>query len=318
MIKTVITGGAGFIGSHLADELVRRGYRVTIIDDLSSGKETNIAHLLREGKATFIKDSVTSLSRLESAFAGARYVFHLAAIASVPKSIADPKLTHETNATGTLNVLLAARRNQVTKVVFASSAAVYGDTGDQPQHEDMLPDPKSPYAVSKLAGEYYCTVFGRVYALPTAVLRYYNVYGPRQDPNSEYASVIPRFLLEALRGKPPAIFGDGEVTRDFTFVKDVVSANLLAAESEATGIFNIGTGEKSSINHLARLITRLTEKSLEPVYREARPGDIRHSLADISRAKSFGYQPGYRLEEGLKEIIKEWPTARQTLATYDH
>lgn len=318
MIKAVVTGGAGFIGSHLADELVRRGYRVTIIDDLSSGKETNIAHLLREGKTTFIKDSVTSLSRLENAFAGARYVFHLAAIASVPKSITDPKLTHETNATGTLNVLLAARRNQVAKVIFASSAAVYGDTGDQPQREDMLPDPKSPYAVSKLAGEYYCSVFSRVYALPTAVLRYYNVYGPRQDPDSEYASVIPRFLLEVLQGKPPVIFGDGETTRDFTFVKDAVTANLLAAESEAAGIFNIGTGEKSSIDYLAKLITGLTEKNLEPLYREARPGDIRHSLADISRAASFGYRPGYRLEEGLKETIKEWPAAKQALATHEY
>lgn len=306
MIKAVITGGAGFIGSHLADELVNRGYRVVIIDDLSTGKESNIAHLLKERKVTLIKDSVTSLSRLESTLFGAHYVFHLAAIASVPKSLADPKLNHDVNATGTLNVLLAARRSKVAKVVFASSAAVYGDTGEMPQREDMLPDPKSPYAVSKLAGEYYCTVFTRAYNLPTTILRYYNIYGPRQDPNSEYSGVISKFMLNVSKNRPPEIFGDGETTRDFTYVKDVVMANLLAAESDATGIWNIGTGKKNSINDLARLIARLAEKNLAPIYREERSGDIRHSLADISRAASFGYQPQFKLEDGLKETAEDF------------
>ena len=311
MIKTVITGGAGFIGSHLADELSDRGYRVTIIDDLSTGKEANIAHLLKEDKATLIKDSVTSLSRLESAFAGARYVFHLAAIASVPRSLANPELTHEVNATGTLNVLLAARSNKVDKVVFASSAAVYGDTGDSPQREDMLPNPKSPYAVSKLAGEYYCTVFSRAYNLPTVVMRYYNVYGPRQDPKSEYSGVISQFLLRASKGKPPEIFGDGEATRDFVYVKDVVKANLLAAESDASGIFNIGTGGKISIHELAKLAIKLADKKLEPVYREERAADIKHSLADITKASGFGYKPEYSLEEGLKETIEMLAAPKQ-------
>ncbi|RJQ39012.1 MAG: SDR family oxidoreductase [Dehalococcoidia bacterium] len=310
-MKTVVTGGAGFIGSHLVDELVNRDHRVTIIDDLSSGKESNIARHLKEGKATLIIDSVTSLSRLESAFSGAKYVFHLAAIASVPKSLTDPRLTHEVNATGTLNVLLAARRSKVKKVVFASSAAVYGDTGEAPQHEDILPNPKSPYAVSKLAGEYYCTVFSQAYDLPTAVLRYYNVYGPRQDPNSEYSGVISKFLTSVLKNKPPEIFGDGEATRDFTFVKDAVRASLLAAESDANGVFNIGTGEKSSINDLAKLIIRLGGKKMKLAYRKPRSGDIRHSLADISRAAGFGYQPEYRFEEGLRETI-EALTARET------
>ena len=200
-------------------------------------------------------------------------------------------------------MLLAAKANGVKKVIYASSSSVYGDTPTLPKKEDMPPNPQSPYAVTKLAGEYYCQVFHRVYGLPTVCLRYFNVYGPRQDPNSQYAAVIPRFIQRVLNNQPPVIFGDGEQTRDFTFVRDVVEANILAAESDATGVFNIGRGERVSINELARLIVVLAGISVEPVHETPRPGDIRHSLADISKARQFGYNPGYDLEEGLRETI---------------
>lgn len=303
MKKAVITGGAGFIGSHLADELVQRGYRVIIFDDLSNGKEANIIHLLRDGKASLIKDSVNSLSRLEKVFDGALYVFHLAAVSSVQKSIEDPKLTHEVNTTGTLNVLLAARRNKVAKVIFASSAAVYGNTPAQPLREDLPTNPKSPYAVSKLASELYCAVFTQVYSLPTVALRYFNVYGTRQDLRSEYSGAISKFMEAALQGQRPVIYGDGEQSRDFIYVKDVVAANILAAESEVSGIFNIGSGESTTINSLARLINKIVGSNKAPVYKSERPGDVRHSLADISEAYAYGYKPVFDLEAGLKDMI---------------
>lgn len=309
-LKSVITGGAGFIGSHLADELVRRDHLVTILDDLSTGKEANVGHLLKSSDVEFIEGSVTSLPLLEKAFRASHYVFHLAAISGVPQSIANPQTAHEVNATGTLKVLLAAQRNQVARVIYASSSAVYGDTTTPRQREDMLPNPQSPYAAAKLAGEHYCLVFSQVYALPTACLRYFNVYGPRQDPHSEYAAVIPQFVRVVSRRNPPVIFGNGEQTRDFTFYKDVVTANVLVAESEATGIFNIGSGESNSINRLAQLVSQLMGQDLKPVYEEPKPGDIKHSLADISRARIFGYQPAYQLEAGLKQTIKELQNAK--------
>ncbi len=303
--KVVVTGGAGFIGSHLAEELVAGGYQVTILDDLSTGKEENIAPLLKRSSAEFIKGSVTDLPLLQKILRDTLYVFHLAAIPSVPRSLADPRTSHEVNATGTLNVLLAARDVGVSKVVYASSSSVYGDTPVLPKREDMPPNPQSPYAVTKLIGEYYCHVFNQVYALPTACLRYFNVYGPRQDPDSQYAAVIPRFLMMVSEGKPPVIFGDGEQTRDFTYVKDAVTASILVAQSGGNGVFNIGTSQRSSINHLAQLITGLVGCNLKPVHDKPRPGDVRHSLADISRARKCGYQPSYTLEEGLKQTIKE-------------
>jgi UDP-glucose 4-epimerase len=306
MVRAVITGGAGFIGSHLASELAGRGYQVIILDDLSTGKKENIESLLassRAGSVRFIQDSVTNLPMLRTLFLSVDYVFHLAAIASVPGSIRDPLSSHEVNLTGTLNVLLAAKENKVKKVVCISSAAVYGDTPVLPQREDMLPNPQSPYAVTKLAAEYYCKVFQEVYNLKTVCLRFFNVYGPRQDPNSQYAAVIPKFISAVLEGKAPVIFGDGKQTRDFVCVKDAVEAAITAAVSCATGIFNIGTGEAVTINELTALIIKVTGKDITPVYREARPGDIKHSLADISRARAFGYRPKYSLEEGLKEIV---------------
>ena len=304
MRKVVVTGGAGFIGSHLAEAAARHGWQVVIIDDLSTGRKANIEHLLRGGGIQLYKGSITDLPLLQRLFRGAEYVFHQAALPSVPRSIENPQSSHEINATGTLNVLLAARDNRVKKVIYASSSSAYGDTHTLPKREDMPPNPQSPYAVTKLAGEYYCQVFTRLYGLPTACLRYFNVYGPRQDPESQYAAVIPRFIIRVAGGSPPIIFGDGEQTRDFTFVGDVVKANLLAAESESSGVFNIGSGQRISIKELARLIIRLMGGTMQPSYEAARAGDVIHSLADISRAAEFGYKPECGLEEGLKQTIK--------------
>lgn len=303
MRKAVVTGGAGFIGSHLAEELLKRRYKVIILDDLSTGRRENIEPIIANSDVQFIEGSVTDLPLLNKLFQNVSYVFHLAAIPSVPRSIESPLASHNVNITGTLNVLLAAKDNKVKKVIYASSSAVYGDTPTLSKREDMPPNPQSPYAVTKLAGEYYCHVFHQVYGLPTICLRYFNVYGLRQDPNSQYSAVIPRFIQRVLDNKPPVIFGDGEQTRDFAFVKDVVGATILAAESDATGIFNISTGERISINKLAALIINLIGNSVEPIHEELRFGDIRHSLADISKAKQFGCNPQYDLEEGLRETI---------------
>lgn len=302
--KVVVTGGVGFIGSHLAEELARRGYHVVILDDLSTGKRENIEALLKGEDVKFIQGSITDLRLLQGLFQNVDYVFHQAAIPSVPRSIEAPIASHEANVTGTLNVLLAARDNGIKKVIYASSSSVYGNTTALPKNEAMFPNPQSPYAVTKLAGEYYCHVSYKVYGLPTVCLRYFNVYGPRQDPNSQYAAVIPRFISRALKGEPLIIYGDGEQTRDFTFVKDVVEANILMAESEATGIFNFARGESVSINRLAEVIIEFSGNSLRPTHEAPRPGDIRHSLADISRAKTFGYGLKWSLEEGLKETIR--------------
>jgi UDP-glucose 4-epimerase len=303
--RVVITGGAGFIGAHLAEELSASN-TVIIIDNLSTGRRENVADLPGT-KARLIEGSIVDLSLLRTLFTNVDFVFHQAAIASVLKSVQDPLATNETNVTGTLNVLLAARDNGVRKVIFASSAAVYGDTASVPQKEGMLPGPQSPYAVSKLVGEHYCQVFSAVYGLPTVSLRYFNVYGAKQDPNSDYAAVIPKFMKMISEGMPPIIFGDGEQTRDFVFVSDVVRANILAAESDAIGVFNIGQGRSVTINELAKLVIDIVNKDVAVVYDEARAGDIRHSLADIRKAESFGYRPEHDLKRGLEETIGNVP-----------
>jgi UDP-glucose 4-epimerase len=307
MKKAIVTGGAGFIGSHLANELYERGYRVTILDDLSTGKKENIAGLLArqqgDGRVRFVHDSILKSPLLLKLFAGADYIFHLAAIASVPASIRDPLISHIVNLTGTLNVLEAARTSKVKKVVFFSSAAVYGDTPVLPQHEEMLPAPLSPYAVTKLAGEHYCDVFKNTYRLDTVSLRFFNVYGPSQDPNSQYAAAIPKFITRVMGGEPPVIFGDGEQTRDFIFVRDAASAAIMAAESDAAGVYNVGMGKTATVNEIVRLILNITGKDLKPVYQEARPGDILHSRADTARIRALGYAPRFNLETGLKETI---------------
>lgn len=303
MKKVIVTGGAGFIGSHLAEELVRQGYHVVILDDLSTGKVENIEGLLSREDVEFVKDSVTNLPLLCRLFREVDYAFHLAAISSVPRSIEDPIACHDVNMSGTLKVLLAAKENSVRKVIFASSSAVYGETHTLVQREDMTPNPLSPYAVTKLAGEYYCQVFHQVYGLPTVCLRYFNVYGPRQNSNSQYAAVIPAFIERVTNANPPVIFGDGEQTRDFIFVKDAVEAGILVAENNACGILNIAFGETVTINELAKLVIRISGRNMEVIRQEARPGEIRHSLADISKARTFGFEPKYTLEEGLKGTI---------------
>lgn len=332
----VVTGGAGFIGSHIADECVKRGWQVTIIDNLSTGRIENIQHLLgtksssqitvhscESGKGdletshcklktvnyklTFVQGSITDLPLLQKHFVGVDYIFHDAAIPSVPRSIDNPVASHEANVTGTLNVLIAARDNKVKKLVFASSSSVYGDTPTLPKQEDMIPNPQSPYAANKIAGEYYCRAFNKVYGLPTVCLRYFNVYGPRQDPNSQYSAVIPKFIQSIMAGKLPIIFGDGEQTRDFTFVKDVVSANILAAESDAAGIFNVGKSERITLNELTQfMLKNLNRTDIKPVYQKDRAGDVKHSLADITKARTFGYNPQYTIEKGIMETIRSF------------
>jgi len=309
MAKAIVTGGAGFIGSHLAEELARRGYHVVILDDLSTGKMENIKGLLDRGIVTFVQGSITELPLLQKLFDNVDYVFHQAALARVLFSVQNPLAVNEVNVTGTLNVLLAARDSGVKKVICASSAAVYGDTLTLPHKEEMVPNPQSPYAVTKLVAEYYCQVFQVVYGLPTVALRYFNVYGPKQDPGSEYAAVIPRFIKRASDGKSLIIFGDGEQTRDFVFVGDVVLANISAAETGATGVFNIGQGRGVTISELAKVIIHIMDKDVAIIHQGPRVGDIRHSLADISKAKLFTYEPQYDLEAGLTETIgnpRQW------------
>jgi nucleoside-diphosphate-sugar epimerase len=297
--KFVITGGAGFIGSHLAEALAREN-DVLVIDDLSTGKLENLTGLDVE----FQKGCITDTELLRQSFQGADCVFHQAAIASVKKSVEDPLQTNAVGIEGTLKVLLAARDAGVRLAVLASSAAVYGSSPELPKTEGMTPEPMSPYAVSKLAGEHYARVFQELYGLQTVSLRYFNVFGPRQDPSSEYSGVISRFISILLQGGQPVIYGDGEQTRDFVYVADVVKANILASRS-STGIFNIACGRSISLNALAKMIGDILGREVKPRYEAPRPGDIRHSLADISRARSLGYSPDWSMEEGLKETI-EW------------
>jgi UDP-glucose 4-epimerase len=306
--RVAITGGAGFIGSNLAYELATDN-TIIIIDDLSTGMAENVAGFTGKENVTFTQGSILDLPLLEDAFKGIDLVFHEAAIPSVPRSIEDPLSTNEVNITGTLNVLIAARNNKVKKVVFGSSSSVYGDTPTLPKKEDMTPNPQSPYALTKLVGEYYCRLFHEIYHLPTICLRYFNVYGPRQDPSSQYAAVIPRFIARVRQDKSPIIYGNGNQTRDFTFVKDAIQANIVAAESDATGIFNVGTGGNTTINRLAEAIIKIMGRDLKPVYQEPRAGDIRNSLADVSRARAIGYKPKYSLEEGLQETIRRFSGA---------
>ena len=300
--RVVVTGGAGFIGSNIAEELYANN-EVIIIDDLSTGRLQNIAPLGKLSNVSFFQGTITDLSLLLKAFDRADYVFHQAALASVPMSIQDPLRTNEVNILGTLNVLVAARDRHVKKVVFASSCAIYGDTPTLPAGESMPLNPLSPYAVTKATGEQYCSVFSQVFGLATACLRYFNVYGPRQDPSSEYAAVVPKFITAALAGKPLTIFGDGQQTRDFVFVKDVVSANISAAQTDITGAFNIGSGRQTSVIELANLVLKLAGRDVAPLYHPPKPGEIRHSFADISRAREFGYSPKHNLEEGIRKTI---------------
>ncbi|OPY25072.1 MAG: UDP-galactose-4-epimerase [Methanobacterium sp. PtaU1.Bin242] len=273
-----------------------------MVDNQSTGKIENIDHLNLDNIEVVMGD-ITEIDLVE-VFEGCDYVLHQAALPSVPRSIKDPLASNEANITGTLKVLLAARDSEVLKVTFASSSSVYGDTPTLPKVETMPLNPQSPYAVTKATGELYCQNFTDIYDLPTVCLRYFNVFGPRQDPNSQYAAVIPKFITSIIHDQPPVIFGDGKQSRDFTYVSNVVEANLLAAESKETGVFNVACGRRIILNNLAMMLGEIIGKEVEPVYVDPRPGDIKHSLADISKAESFGFRPASDFEDELEETVR--------------
>jgi len=300
-MRYLVTGGAGFIGSNIVDELVRRGQDVIVLDDLSAGKEANLESVRSRVKLNI--GSIADLATVQAACKGVDYVVHLAARTSVPKSVLDPLETNRVNIDGTLNVLVAARDAKVKRVVYAASSSAYGETPTLPKVESMQPDPISPYGVTKYVGELYAQVFGRVYGLENASVRYFNVFGPRQDPSSQYSGVLSRFMLAVIEGAPLTIYGDGEQSRDFTYVANVVDETLRACEARgASGkVFNGGTGARITLNQVAKLLEKITGKKISVKYDKPRTGDIRDSQADVSLAKKvLGYTPLVMFEEGLK------------------
>ena len=300
-MNILVTGGAGFIGSNLSEGLMEVG-EVSVLDDLSSGNRENILN----SEIRFIEGSVTDLPLLKKSMEDVDYVLHLAAVSSVGLSVANPLLANEVNVTGTLKVLLAAKECGVKKVIYTSSAAIYGDTDKLPISENFNPKPLSPYASTKIMGEYYCNNFTDLFDLKTVIIRPFNVFGPRQDPKSQYSAVIPIFIDKMLKGEEIQITGDGEQTRDFVYIKDFIQANILAMEKDVGGVFNISGGGRISINELYWTIAGILDINTEPVYVEDRPGDIKHSYADISRArKLLEFKHNYSFEEGLRETI-EW------------
>ncbi len=301
----MVTGGAGFIGSHIAEYY--KNNDVIVFDNLRTGFKDNIKNF----NVRFVNASVTDYNKLKKWMKGVDYVFHLAALISVSESILKPVETEKINTQGTLNVLNAARECRAKKVVLSSSSAVYGDNPVLPKKENMLPEPKSPYAVSKLSGEYYLKIYSHDFNVPTAVLRYFNVFGPRQNPNSQYAAVIPAFISKALKDEDIIIFGDGEQTRDFIYVKEVVKAGVLAAE-KGDSIYNAALGKCITINKLAQKIVKLTNSKSEIIHQEVRPGDIKHSYADISKLKFLGFKPGYDFDDALIATIEYFKTVYQS------
>ena len=305
-MRYLVTGGAGFIGSNTVDELVRRGHSVIVLDDLSNGRESNLDGV--KGKIEFVRGSITDSEIVQKACRGVNYVIHLAARASVPRSVKDPLSSNQINVDGTLKVLLAARDARVRRVVFSASSSAYGETPTLPKVESMPAAPISPYGVSKLTGELYLQVFGRCYGLENVSLRYFNVFGPRQDPGSPYSGVLARFCLAVLEGAQPIVFGDGEQSRDFNFIENVVQVNLLACEApNASGlVFNIGTGGRFTLNHTLKLLEKFSGKPIKPKYDPPREGDIRDSQADIALARRIlGYDPKVGFEDGLRRTW-EW------------
>lgn len=302
----LVTGGAGFIGSNLVKHLIAEGHTVRVLDNFSTGNRENLSGLLPE--IELIEGDIRDLNVVSRCTRGIDFVLHQAAIPSVPRSIENPIESNENNISGTLNTLIAARDNGVKRLVFASSSSVYGDTPVLPKQEDMLPALLSPYALNKLTGEYYCKIFASVYGLETISLRYFNVFGPRQNPKSEYAAVIPKFITAFLGDGNPVIFGDGEQTRDFTFVDNVVAANLKATEVGRTqgDVVNIATGYRVSLNQLMTVLKKITGIQKKAEYQDVRIGDVKHSLADISRAQNIlGYDPAVSFEDGLRQTY-DW------------
>jgi len=307
--KYLVTGGAGFIGSHLAEALLRRGEAVVVLDNFATGRRENLAAALaarRPGapEPMVIEGDVRDPAAVGRAMSGVTHVLHQAALASVPRSIAEPLASHEVNATGTLNLLLAAREAGVTRFVYASSSSAYGDSPALPKVETMATSPLSPYAIAKLTGEHYCRVFSTLYGLETIALRYFNIFGPRQDPNSQYAAVVPRFLTAAFEGRSPIVYGDGRQSRDFTYIDNAVDANLKACEAAAGAVgrvYNVACGTSATLLEMLAVIETITGKAIHPVHEAGRAGDVRDSLADISAARELlGYAPSVEFEEGLR------------------
>jgi nucleoside-diphosphate-sugar epimerase len=307
--KYLVTGGAGFIGSHLAEALLRRGESVVILDNFATGRRENVTAALaarRPGapEAIVIEGDVRDPAAMQQAMRGVTHVLHQAALASVPRSIADPLASHEVNATGTLNLLLAAREAGVARFVYASSSSAYGDSPTLPKVETMATAPLSPYAIAKLTGEQYCRVFTSLYGVSTIALRYFNIFGPRQDPKSQYAAVVPRFLTAAFEGRPPIVYGDGRQSRDFTYIDNAVDANLKACdapEASAGRAYNVACGKSATLLEMLALIARIAGVTVRPTHEPGRAGDVRDSLADITAAREgLGYEPSVDLEEGLR------------------
>jgi nucleoside-diphosphate-sugar epimerase len=308
MALHLVTGIAGFIGSSIARALLEQGEQVRGIDNFATGKRENLAEIAK--RIDFREADLLDLDAMRSACLGVDYVFHQAAIPSVPKSVLDPLGSNRANVDGTVNILVAARDAKVRRVMYAASSSAYGDTPTLPKHEEMVPNPISPYAVAKLASEHYMVSFHRCYGLETVSLRYFNIFGPRQDPTSPYSGVLAKFITQMLRGEQPTIFGDGGQSRDFTYIDNAVSANLLAARAPAANVagrvFNVATGTRVDLNETFQVLKKLTGYKGEVKHGAEREGDIKHSLADISRAKKgFGYEPKVNFEEGLKRTV-EW------------
>jgi nucleoside-diphosphate-sugar epimerase len=304
MAKYLVTGGAGFIGSHIVERLIKDGQSVRVLDNFATGKRENLAPF--GSKVELIEGDLRDPADCRRACAGIEVVFHEGAVPSVPKSVEDPTTSHQANVDGTFNILMAARDAKCRRLVYAASSSAYGDAVELPKREAARPEPLSPYAVNKLVGEYYCRVFSCCYGLQTVSLRYFNVFGPRQDPKSQYAAAIPAFVTAVLHGEPPTIYGDGEQTRDFTFIDNVVHANLLAAKAPRVDgqVINIACGERVSVNQIIRRINELLGKNVAPRYVAERPGDVKHSLADIGEArKLIGFEPVILFDEGLKRAI---------------
>jgi nucleoside-diphosphate-sugar epimerase len=300
----LVTGGAGFIGSHLVEALLKINYQVRVLDNFMTGKRQNISSILSH--IQLIEGDLRDFETVRKAAEAVDFIFHLGALPSVPRSIQDPITSNDVNIQGTLHVLEAAKQMKVKRVIFSSSSSVYGDSPILPKREDAVPNPLSPYAVTKLAGEHYCKVYYKIYGLETVCLRYFNVFGPKQDPTSQYAAAIPRFINALLVNKPPLVYGDGEQSRDFTYVDNVVQANILAIEApEAPGkILNIAYGKQVTVNELIKTLNAILGKNIQPIYESSRPGDIRHSLADISQARRIlGFSPTVSLEEGLRRAV---------------
>ena len=307
MTRALVTGGGGFIGSHLTEALLRKGFEVRVLDDFSTGKRENLIFEHRTPSLDMVEGDIRDPALCQKVMERVDYVFHQAALPSVQRSVEDPLGSNAVNVGGTLNVLLAARDAKVKRVMYASSSSIYGDTPTLPKKEDMAPTPLSPYALQKYTGEQYCRLFSQLYGLETVSLRYFNVFGPRQDPNSLYSAVIPRFIDALLHGRSPIIYGDGEQSRDFTYIDNVVQANMLAMSAQRLQgeIVNIACGQRVSLNQLLGLLKQFIPSERTTVYEEARPGDVRHSLADISKAKDcLRYEPIAGIETGLKKTVE--------------